>query len=90
MVPLPFGVPEVQDNPDGWGPSTVPDHLKDVPFAPFNKSDKIGRAADWTQSAYHNKFPGDGSISYLSLLHGCRVGCLRQSHLVVRLDGCIW
>jgi translation initiation factor 3 subunit D len=52
-----FEVPQVVDNPDGWGPSTVPEHLKDVPFAPFGKADKLGRAADWTQSGYQ-KFQG--------------------------------
>lgn len=51
-MPLPYSVPEIQDNPDGWGPCTVPEHLKDMPFAPFSKGDKLGRAADWTQQAY--------------------------------------
>jgi translation initiation factor 3 subunit D len=56
-MPLPFQVPDVADNADGWGPSTVPPSLNDVPFAPFGKGDKIGRAADWTASAY-NKYQG--------------------------------
>jgi hypothetical protein len=56
-MPLPYGVPEIQDNPDGWGPCSEPEQLKDVPFAPFSKSDKLGKAADWTQQAYQ-KYPG--------------------------------
>jgi translation initiation factor 3 subunit D len=56
-MPLPYGVPDIQDNPDGWGPCSVPEHLKDMPFAPFSKGDKLGKAADWTQQAYQ-KFPG--------------------------------
>lgn len=64
-MPLPFQVPDVQDNADGWGPSSVPASLTDVPFAPFGKGDKIGRAADWTQSAY-NKYQGAKRVS-----HGC-------------------
>ena len=56
-MPLPYPAPEVCENDDGWGPCTVPEHLKDVPFAPFSKGDKLGRAADWTQQAYQ-KFPG--------------------------------
>eukprot|EP00955_Chlamydomonas_euryale_P007280 77239-Chlamydomonas_euryale.AAC.1 len=48
----------VEDNNDGWGPSAVPERLKDVPFAPFSKGDKIGRAADWNASAYQ-KYPGE-------------------------------
>lgn len=56
-MPLPYAVPEIQDNPDGWGPCNEPEHLKDVPFAPFSKGDKLGKAADWTQQAYQ-KYPG--------------------------------
>ncbi|KAG2495959.1 hypothetical protein HYH03_005889 [Edaphochlamys debaryana] len=56
----PFPVPAVTDNPDGWGPCTVPTHLKDIPFAPFNKGDKLGRVADWTQGAYGQKYAGRG------------------------------
>jgi translation initiation factor 3 subunit D len=56
-MPLPYSVPDIQDNPDGWGPATVPEQLKDLPFAAYNKSDKIGKAADWTQQAYQ-KYPG--------------------------------
>jgi translation initiation factor 3 subunit D len=58
-MPLAFPVPDVLPNDDGWGPSAtaIPPHLVDVPFAPFGKGDKIGRASDWTQAAYQ-KFPG--------------------------------
>lgn len=34
---------------DGWGPPTTTETLLDgVPFAPFSKSDKLGRMADFT------------------------------------------
>lgn len=56
-MPVNFAVPDVQDNPDGWGPCSVPQHLKDVPFAPFGKGDKLGRASDWTQAAFQ-KYQG--------------------------------
>mmetsp|Transcript_2749 Transcript_2749/g.4745 ORF Transcript_2749/g.4745 Transcript_2749/m.4745 type:complete len:516 (+) Transcript_2749:103-1650(+) len=57
-MPAAFPVPAVLQNDDGWGPSnSVPLHLADVPFAPFSKGDKLGRASDWTQSAY-NRGPG--------------------------------
>eukprot|EP00775_Hariotina_reticulata_P000366 gene366-601_t len=56
-MPLPYSVPDIQDNPDGWGPAAVPEQLKDLPFAAYNKSDKIGKAADWTQQAYQ-KYQG--------------------------------
>eukprot|EP00271_Cylindrocystis_brebissonii_P019938 TRINITY_DN6369_c0_g1_i1.p1 TRINITY_DN6369_c0_g1~~TRINITY_DN6369_c0_g1_i1.p1 ORF type:complete len:559 (-),score=126.45 TRINITY_DN6369_c0_g1_i1:344-2020(-) len=47
-----FSVPELADNPDGWGPTTVPDQFKDIPYVPFNKGDRLGRASDWTGQAY--------------------------------------
>jgi len=50
-----FSISSVEDNPDGWGPASVPDKFKDVPYySSFNKSDKLGKAADW-QSQYQAK-----------------------------------
>lgn len=51
-TPRAFVVPQVEDNAEGWGPCSVPDHLKDLPYAPFNKADKIGRAADFSGATY--------------------------------------
>ncbi|TRM67824.1 eukaryotic translation initiation factor 3 subunit D [Schizophyllum amplum] len=47
-----FSLPTINDNPDGgWGPSSsnLPKQFKfkDIPYAPFSKSDKLGRFADW-------------------------------------------
>ncbi len=54
-----FVVPVSAENADGWGPAAdcVSEEYADVPYAPFNKSDKLGRAADWTQTGY-GKFGG--------------------------------
>ena len=52
-----FSVPEVDANPDGWGPTTVPEQLDGVPYAPFGKGDKIGRVSDFTNSGF-NKYGG--------------------------------
>lgn len=59
MAGQPFEVPDISDNADGWGPSaeSIPPHLKDVPFAPFSKTDKLGKAADWTNTGYQ-KYSG--------------------------------
>ncbi|KAF5837662.1 eukaryotic translation initiation factor 3 subunit D [Dunaliella salina] len=60
MASLPsFALPEVFESDDGWGPTAacVPPELQHLPFAPFSKSDKVGRASDWTQAAYQ-KFSG--------------------------------
>lgn len=50
---------QVFDSADEWGPTAacVPPELENLPFAPFSKADKVGRASDWTQTAYQ-KFPG--------------------------------
>ncbi len=47
-----FSLPQINDNPDGgWGPSSsnFPSEFKfkDIPYAPYSKSDKLGRFADW-------------------------------------------
>ncbi|GLT82863.1 hypothetical protein SLE2022_011960 [Rubroshorea leprosula] len=49
-----FEVGAVPFNPDGWGPpesttatTTLPIN---APFAPFSRSEKIGRIADWTRN----------------------------------------
>jgi translation initiation factor 3 subunit D len=47
-----FSLPPIQDNPEGgWGPSSsnLPENFKfkDIPYAPYSKSDKLGRFADW-------------------------------------------
>jgi translation initiation factor 3 subunit D len=47
-----FSVPNVVDNEEGWGPCTVPEQYKDIPYAPFSKSDKLGKASDWMNSGY--------------------------------------
>jgi translation initiation factor 3 subunit D len=62
-----FVVPVVVDNAEGWGPVGQPDNLFDAPFAPFNKSDKLGKAADWLQTnrpykhQYYNQGKGANS-----------------------------
>ncbi|WVZ69372.1 hypothetical protein U9M48_018169 [Paspalum notatum var. saurae] len=52
-----FDVGFVPYNPDGWGPpeaAAAPSSLgggsSSVPFAPFSRSDKLGRIADWTRN----------------------------------------
>ncbi|POV96736.1 hypothetical protein PSTT_15452, partial [Puccinia striiformis] len=44
-----FVLPPIHDHPDAWGPSptALPTQFKDIPYAPFSKSDKIGRIVDW-------------------------------------------
>ncbi|KAI3844438.1 hypothetical protein MKX03_037763 [Papaver bracteatum] len=54
-----FEVGAVPFNSDGWGPpetpsQLLPNHPSNVPFAPFNRSEKLGRIADWTRN-YNNQ-----------------------------------
>ncbi|KAJ2451008.1 hypothetical protein EV183_003902 [Coemansia sp. RSA 2336] len=45
-----FSLPEIFDNPKGWGPSSAQPPaaaFKDVPYVPYSKGDKVNRAANW-------------------------------------------
>lgn len=46
-----FSLPDLEDNPTGWGPCGMASQFEAIPFAPFNKNDRLGRVSDWT-----NKF----------------------------------
>ncbi|KAI3935835.1 hypothetical protein MKX01_033019 [Papaver californicum] len=68
-----FEVGAVPFNSDGWGPSSsqlFPDYPSNVPLASFNRSEKLGRIADWTRN-YNNKNrnSGHGSILDVHLDH---------------------
>jgi len=45
MAALPFQLPEVEDNPTGWGPQGEPSVFAGIPYQPFSKSDKLGKVA---------------------------------------------
>lgn len=49
-----FIAPKIQENPNGWGPSGLPKNFQNLPFQFFNKSDRIGRVADWTGQTYRD------------------------------------
>jgi|TARA_B100000524_G_scaffold347723_1_gene250311 translation initiation factor 3 subunit D len=48
---MPFTLPLIHDNENGWGPTSIPDEYKDVPYAPFEKRAYMGRIADWSLRA---------------------------------------
>lgn len=61
-----FSLPAINDNPDGgWGPSSsnLPAQFKfkDIPYAPYSKSDKLGRFADWNDISGENRQTGSGA-----------------------------
>jgi hypothetical protein len=46
----------VEDNEDGWGPLGLPAQFSEKPFfSAYNKSEKIGKAADWQQQHHPAK-----------------------------------
>ena len=57
-----FKLPVINDNSEGWGPpmDLVPQKFTDMPYAPFSKSDRLGRAADW--STYGSRYGRDGVL----------------------------
>ena len=70
-----FSLPPIHDNPDGgWGPSSsnIPDQFKfkDIPYAPYSKSDKLGRVADWNDLSTDNR----QSTTGLPSVQNVRVG----------------
>ncbi|GFS41868.1 eukaryotic translation initiation factor 3 subunit D [Nephila pilipes] len=50
-----FKPPVIQDNPNGWGPCTLPDQFKDMPYQQFSKNDRLGKVADWTGNTYQDR-----------------------------------
>merc|ERR1712137_390333 len=60
-----FVVPEIEDNPLGWGPASIPENFSDVPYAPFGKGDKVGKISDWNQSYQRNNYNRDGKNTQL-------------------------
>lgn len=50
-----FSAPPIVPNPSGWGPCTLPEKFTNIPYQPFSKADRLGRAADFTNSAYFGR-----------------------------------
>ncbi|KAL6538654.1 Eukaryotic translation initiation factor 3 subunit D [Orobanche gracilis] len=66
-----FEVGAVPFNADGWGPLdsdsasiSLLNHPSNVPFAPFSRSEKLGRIADWTRNTSNQVRPGSKQGSY--------------------------
>uniref|UniRef100_A0A1I8GHA0 Eukaryotic translation initiation factor 3 subunit 7 n=1 Tax=Macrostomum lignano TaxID=282301 RepID=A0A1I8GHA0_9PLAT len=61
-----FGLLEVNDNPKGWGPYTLPERYRDMPYQPFSKDQRIGKVADWTGNIYQDKRYQNRYMSHLA------------------------
>ncbi|CAL8998422.1 unnamed protein product [Prunus brigantina] len=70
-----FEVEGVPFNPDWWGPpdnattpTTTSNLAINVPFAPFSRTEKLGRIADWTytfNNPARSKNPSDSVFNFL-------------------------
>jgi translation initiation factor 3 subunit D len=54
-----FVLPPVEENAEGWGPTTVPEQFDGVPFMPYSKGERLGRIADFGQQAGRGMFQGE-------------------------------
>mmetsp|Transcript_15544 Transcript_15544/g.60803 ORF Transcript_15544/g.60803 Transcript_15544/m.60803 type:complete len:535 (-) Transcript_15544:38-1642(-) len=45
----------IADNATGWGPTGVPEEFANLPYQPFGKGDRLGKAADWI-GGYGNQY----------------------------------
>ncbi|XP_046863496.1 eukaryotic translation initiation factor 3 subunit D-like [Xenia sp. Carnegie-2017] len=50
-----FVPPVIEDNPNGWGPTSISDAFNGIPYQPFSKGDKLGRVSDWSSTAYQDR-----------------------------------
>jgi translation initiation factor 3 subunit D len=49
-----FKLPDVEDNAEGWGPTSEPKQFADVPFMPFGKGERLGRIAEFGSAMGRN------------------------------------
>ena len=45
----------IAENATGWGPTGVPEEFANLPYQPFGKGDRLGKAADWI-GGYGNQY----------------------------------
>jgi len=57
---------EIQENDHGWGPCSVPEQFQNMPYQPFNKSDKLGKVADWTGLTYTDRKLANKYLSHFA------------------------
>lgn len=43
-------------NKNGWGPTRLPEQYLNLPYASFGKSDRLGKAADFTSNAHYHRY----------------------------------
>lgn len=57
-----FNSLNISVNPNGWGPVDMPAQFLDKPYAPFSKSEKLGKVADFLRSSsWYGEYDGEGN-----------------------------
>lgn len=74
-----FTLPSLEDNQFGWGPSQPLALFEGIPFAPFNKNDRLGRISDWTQQGQNNR-GGRGGRGRYPQQFGAGSGLFQYKH----------
>jgi len=70
-----FIPPVIEDNPDGWGPCSIPTAFKDIPYQPFSKGDRLGKVKpSLARFLYCRKNWENQLENYATLIFGfCRI-----------------
>ena len=63
-----FKVPLIYKNQEGWGPTTLPAKFLDVPYSPFGKGDRLGRAADFTSRWARERYGANNEDAEFNLV----------------------
>lgn len=58
-----FSLSHVEDNKEGWGPSSIPEKFTAVPFLPYGKGERLGRIADFGYSSHSRMGHYSGTYS---------------------------
>lgn len=62
-----FVTPGVVNNPEGWGPISIPEQFRDIPYQPFSKSDNLGQVQGSTHlinKSFYQYLPGNLKILF--------------------------
>ena len=60
-----FVTPGVVNNPVGWGPISIPEQFRDIPYQPFSKSDNLGQVIQLYSTLLIKKYNCTSGINCL-------------------------
>lgn len=87
-----FALSQVENNDEGWGPTTAPPQFANVPFMPFSKGDRLGRIADFGmppgRAQYQSELLGCGHFCFAGPYDGLAAAPMAVRVAAVVLIGC--